>query len=84
MCYDILCPAKYEPKLDVLNAAQSGAMIPNLVTHEWSYMLEQLKAVGTVCVCVIVFRQNFWQRWGKFSTVQPSIVVTCFHTAHSD
>ena len=55
LCYDILCPPfQYEPKLDVLNAAQSGAMIPNLVTHEWRYMLEQLKAVGTVCVCVCV------------------------------
>ncbi|XP_064393239.1 phospholipase B1, membrane-associated-like isoform X3 [Halichondria panicea] len=44
LCYDIVCPPfQYKPDKDVLNAAQSGAMIPNLVTHEWRYMLEQLK-----------------------------------------
>ena len=46
LCYDIVCPPfQYKPEHDVLNAAQSGAMIPNLVTHEWKYMLEQLKEV---------------------------------------
>ena len=42
-----MCPPfQYKPDKDVLNAAQSGAMIPNLVTHEWRYMLEQLKEVS--------------------------------------
>ena len=33
--------------MDVFNAAQSGAMAPNLVTHEFSYLLDQLKHVHT-------------------------------------
>ncbi len=50
LCYDIICPPfQYKPEHDVLNAAQSGAMIPNLVTHEWKYMLEQLKEVPLYC-----------------------------------
>ena len=27
------------------DAAQSGAMVPNLVSHEFKYLLEQLKSV---------------------------------------
>ena len=47
MCYGILCPGQYEPSKDVFNAAQSGAMIPNLVSHEFRYLLDQLKYVCT-------------------------------------
>ena len=43
LCYDILCPPfQYEPQKDVFNAAQSGAMVPNLVTHEFDYLYTQL------------------------------------------
>eukprot|EP00731_Ephydatia_muelleri_P026765 Em0018g865a len=43
LCYDILCPPfQYEPQKDVFNSAQSGAMIPNLVTHEFDYLYAQL------------------------------------------
>ena len=46
LCYDILCPPfQYEPQKDVFNAAQSGAMIPNLVTHEFDYLYTQLTSV---------------------------------------
>ena len=45
-CYDILCPPfQYEPQKDVFNAAQSGAMVPNLVTHEFDYLYKQLTSV---------------------------------------
>ncbi|XP_065915128.1 phospholipase B1, membrane-associated-like [Dysidea avara] len=44
LCYGEICsPDQYHPDKDVLNAAQSGAMIPNLVKHELKYLLEQLK-----------------------------------------
>ena len=46
LCYDVICPPlQYEPSKDVFNAAQSGAMVPNLVSHEFKYLLEQLKSV---------------------------------------
>ena len=46
LCYDIICPPfQYEPSKDVFNAAQSGAMLPNFVTHEFDYLLKQLKSV---------------------------------------
>ena len=46
LCYGEICsPDQYHPDKDVLNAAQSGAMIPNLVKHELKYLLEQLKRV---------------------------------------
>ena len=46
LCYGIFClPWQYKPEQDVFNAAQSGAMITDLVTHEFDYLLEQLKKV---------------------------------------
>lgn len=46
LCHNGKCPAnKYQPKKDVFNAAQSGAVAANLVSHEFSYLLEQLKMV---------------------------------------
>ena len=46
LCYGIFCPPfQYEPSKDVFNAAQSGAMIPNLVSHEFSYLIEQVKVL---------------------------------------
>jgi len=48
LCYGVLCPPfQYEPKKDVFNAAQSGAMMPNLVTHEFSYLIDQVKSVSS-------------------------------------
>jgi len=47
LCYDVAClPFQYEPSLDVFNAAQSGAMVPNLVSHEFKYLLERLQEVS--------------------------------------
>jgi len=44
ICYGILCPPfQYRPSLDVLNSAQSGAMVSDLV-HELSYLVVQLLA----------------------------------------
>ena len=46
LCYDVVCPPlQYEPSKDVLNAAQSGAMVPNLVSHEFKYLLDELEKV---------------------------------------
>lgn len=46
-CYDVICPPlQYNPPFDVLNAAQSGAMVPNLVSHEFKYLMEQLNSVS--------------------------------------
>jgi phospholipase B1 len=45
LCYGPLCPPfQYKPDYDVLNAAQSGAMIADLVTHEVDYLVKQVKA----------------------------------------
>jgi len=45
LCYGPLCPPfQYHPAIDVLDAAQSGAMVADLVTHEWDYLLKQLTA----------------------------------------
>ena len=53
MCYGLLCPPfQYEPKKDVFNAAQSGAMVTDLVKHELSYLIKQVREVGCVCMCV--------------------------------
>ena len=35
---------QYHPTLDVLNSAQSGAMVSDLVTHELDYLIKMLKA----------------------------------------
>ena len=52
LCYDVVCPPlQYEPSKDVFNAAQSGAMVPNLVSHEFKYLLEQLKSVSHDRIC---------------------------------
>ena len=49
LCYDIICPPyQYRSDQDVFNAAQSGAMVANLVSHEFSYLLDQLKKVRSV------------------------------------
>ena len=46
LCYDIICPPfQYEPSKDVFNAAQSGAMVRNLVSHEFDYLVKQLESV---------------------------------------
>jgi phospholipase B1 len=43
LCYGPLCfPYQYKPEKDVFNAAQSGAMIPDLKKHEFKYLYEQL------------------------------------------
>jgi len=44
LCYGPLCPPfQYKPKEDLLNSAQSGAMISDLVTHEVDYLVRQVK-----------------------------------------
>jgi len=44
VCYGLVCPPlQYHPSLDVLNAAQSGAMVDDL-PHELDYLLGQLSA----------------------------------------
>jgi phospholipase B1 len=44
VCYDDLCPPlQYEPRKDVFNAAQSGAMITDVVKHELHYLINQVK-----------------------------------------
>ena len=46
VCYDVVCPPyQYRPSEDVFNAAQSGAMITDLVSHEMDYLVEELKKV---------------------------------------
>jgi len=51
VCYGVICPpGQYHPDKDVLNAAQSGAMMPNLVKHELNYLLEQLNKVQVFVV----------------------------------
>jgi len=46
LCYDIICPHyQYDPSKDVFNAAQSGAMARNLVSHQTTYLIDQLKKV---------------------------------------
>lgn len=47
LCYGVLClPFQYEPKKDVFNAAQSGAMITNVIKREFSYLIEQIREVA--------------------------------------
>ena len=63
-CYDIICPPfQYEHSKDVFNAAQSGAMVPNLVSHEFDYLIKQLKLVCKHCSS-----GNFWREY-SISTV---------------
>ena len=46
MCYNTVCPPhQYRPSEDVFNAAQSGAMVTDLVSHELEYLLDQLTNV---------------------------------------
>ena len=47
------------PSKDVFNASQSGAMVPNLVSHEFKYLLEQLKFVSR----------------GRFETASASYII---------
>ena len=42
--FSSLSTFQYHPAQDVLNSAQSGAMVSDLVTHELDYLLTQLKA----------------------------------------
>jgi len=44
LCQDPICPPlQYHPQSDVLNAAQSGAMVDDLLNHELDYLINQLK-----------------------------------------
>ena len=70
LCYDIFCPPfQYEPSKDVFNAAQSGAMLPNFVSHEFDYLMKQLKEVcidSLVCTVIYtviweIFVSNFFR-----------------------
>ena len=46
MCYGPFClPGQYRPDKDVLNGAQSGAMMRNLLNRELTYLINQLKQV---------------------------------------
>lgn len=43
ICIDPVCPDfQYHPALDVLNAAQSGAMVDDLDKHEFNYLIKQM------------------------------------------
>jgi phospholipase B1 len=45
LCYGALCPPfQYRPAEDVLDAAQSGAMVTDLVSHELNYLIKSVKA----------------------------------------
>lgn len=47
LCYGLICPPfQYEPSKDVFNAAQSGAMIPDLVAHEFDYLYKEVRDVS--------------------------------------
>ena len=47
-CYNFICfPFQYR-KEDVFNAAQSGAMITNIVSHEFNHLLKKLKEVSII------------------------------------
>eukprot|EP00026_Physarum_polycephalum_P011428 Phypoly_transcript_11654.p1 GENE.Phypoly_transcript_11654~~Phypoly_transcript_11654.p1 ORF type:complete len:337 (+),score=40.66 Phypoly_transcript_11654:93-1103(+) len=59
ICYGILCPPfQYHPLLDVLDAAQSGAMVSDLVTHEMDYLITTLKGNSAI---------NFEEDWKVLS-----------------
>ena len=46
LCYTYTCPPlQYRPWQDVLNAAQTGAMVKDLVSHEFNYLLRELRKV---------------------------------------
>ena len=45
LCYGLIRPPfQYEPSKDVFNAAQSGAMMPNLVAHEFDWEKSEMWA----------------------------------------
>jgi len=45
ICYGPLCPPfQYRREYDVFDAAQSGAMVTDLVSHELDYLLREMKA----------------------------------------
>ena len=47
LCYGLICPPfQYEPSKDVFNAAQSGAMIPDVVAHEFDYLYREVRDVS--------------------------------------
>lgn len=47
LCYGPLCPPlQHHPKLDVLNAAQSGAMIGDVRKQQVKYLVKQMKSEG--------------------------------------
>lgn len=49
LCYGPLCPPyQYRPSKDVLNSAQSGAMVEDLLQHEMTYLVQQLKSLPGV------------------------------------
>jgi len=49
ICYGPLCPPfQYRPQLDVFNAAQSAAMIADLVDHELDYLIGQVKGNANI------------------------------------
>ena len=53
LCYGLFCPPfQYEPSKDVFNAAQSGAMIPNLVDHEFDYLYREVRDVSLCSIAV--------------------------------
>ena len=60
-CYGALCPPfQYHPEKDMLNAAQTGALLPNLVSHEFNYLLKQLRNVknGHMLCMTYIFIYN--------------------------
>ena len=60
ICYGILCPPfQYKPKKDVFNAAQSGAMITNVIRHEFSYLIKQIREVLYKIYIQSVFVRHF-------------------------
>jgi phospholipase B1 len=59
VCYGVLCPPfQYHPKQDVLDSAQSGAMVSDLVNHEFDYLLKMLKSNPSI---------NFKEDWKVLS-----------------
>ena len=53
LCYGLFCPPfQYEPSKDVFDAAQSGAMMPNLVDHEFDYLYREVRDVSMCSIAV--------------------------------
>lgn len=56
ICIDPICPdGQYRPSQDVLNAAQSGAMVADLNVHEYDYLVSQLTTIPGIDM------QNDWK-----------------------